>query len=119
MRRRHVLVHHRLEIEHVERFLGARNEMVVVARRPDEGIGRPPWKRRFGERRKSRSGEQRARCDKLNKAAATGGAIDTRRHHRILLPDYFIPCILSGNDAIAMLAPNLPSFWNVGATRDA
>ena len=52
MGRRHVLVHHRLEVEHVERFLGAGNELVVIARRPDIGIG-PPFRERalLGQRR--------------------------------------------------------------------
>ena len=53
MGRRHVLVHHRLEIEHVERLLRARDQMIVVARRPDERIGRPLRIRLLRQRRQS------------------------------------------------------------------
>ena len=80
MRRRYVLVHHRLEIEHVERFLGARNQMVVVARRPDERIGGSLGKRFLSERRKARASEQRAGHEKLNEAATAGRPIDDRHH---------------------------------------
>ncbi len=72
MRRRHVLVHHRLEIEYVERFLGAGDQMVVVARRPDERIGRQLRIRLSRQRRKTGAGEQRACGEKLNEAAAAG-----------------------------------------------
>ena len=39
MRRRHVLGHHRLEVEDAERLLRARDQLVEAARRPDHRVG--------------------------------------------------------------------------------
>src|SRR5580704_9415274 len=95
MRRRHVLVHHRLEIEHVERFLGTSNQVIVVARRPHERIGRPLRTRLRRERGKVGAGEQRACGEKLNEAAAAGRLLDDRRHDGSSSPS-ILPRILSG-----------------------
>ena len=70
MGRRHVLVHHRLEIEDIKSLLRAGYQMIVVARRPDERIGRPFRVRLRSEGRKAGPGEQRARGEKLDEAAA-------------------------------------------------
>ena len=70
MGRRHVLVHHRLEIEDIERLFRARYQMIVVARRPDKRIGRPFRIRLRGQRREAGPGEQRACGEKLDEAAA-------------------------------------------------
>jgi hypothetical protein len=41
MRRRHLLAHHRLEIEHVDDVFRVRDQVVGVQRRPYQRIGKP------------------------------------------------------------------------------
>lgn len=82
MRRLPVLVHHRLEVEHVECLFRARNQVIVVARRPHIGVGLQLGKMRLlmgllRERRSAGAGEQRACSKKLDKAAA-GSRFDDR-----------------------------------------
>ena len=114
MRRRHVLVHHRFEIEHVERLLGTRNQVVVVARRPDERIGRTLRNRLRRERRKAAAGEQRACGEKLNEAATAGRPIDDRRHDgpppRVFCDVSYRAGAAMETGAIALRASKLPSF---------
>ena len=110
MGRRHVLVHHRLEIEDVERLLRARDQMVVVARRPDERIGRP-LRHFFRQRRKGGAGEQRACGHELDEAAAARDLGGGQRHHGYSSLLRILFCrILSSTSTVANWTANLPSF---------
>ena len=67
MRRRHVLVRDRLEVEHVERLARAADQLVERARSPDHRIGQAPQLLREG----LGAAEQRAGGEELT--AAGGG----------------------------------------------
>ncbi len=87
MRGRHVLVHHRLEIEHVECFLRTRNQVLVVTRCPHERVGRP-LRVLLRQRREARAGKQRTCGEELDETAAArgffGGQLHDGRFLRIL-----------------------------------
>ena len=111
MGRWHVLVHHRFEIEHVERFLRACDQVRIVTRRPHIGIGREFGKLALlGERRKARAGKQRARGQKFDEV--TAARLDRRCASCDLLPECFFAWlwrILSGGCSVANRMANLPS----------
>ena len=69
MRRRDVLLHHRLEVEHVERLPGVGDQLVEIARRPVHRIGQPQL---LPPGRCAR--QQRACRQELQQAAAAGDA---------------------------------------------
>src|SRR5262249_60980800 len=82
MRRRHVLLHHRLEIEDGERLFRLADELADVPRRPRQWIGRT---RRSGDvLRKSRPAnlrQQWAPDQELQDAATARGPLKWRHHH--------------------------------------
>jgi hypothetical protein len=82
MRRRDVVAADRLEVEHVDRFLGRLDQRVRPHGRPHQRIGKlAPWREAFaGEGLESASREQRTSGQELQELAPAGGAIGKRRH---------------------------------------
>src|SRR6202158_6101374 len=74
MRRRNVLLHHRLEVENVKRLRGIGNQFVEVARGP---VCRIRWMQCF---RHGAACEQRARSQELQQPAAANDVNMMRRH---------------------------------------
>ena len=58
VRRRHVLPRHRLEIEHVDRFLRALDQLVRLERGPRDGVGRARLRQELREHRRAGGGDR-------------------------------------------------------------
>ena len=78
---RHVLAHHRLEVEHVDGILRRLDQVRGIERRPRQRVGQLRLRQqRLGEGELVGVGERGAGGDELQKPAPVGGLIEFVRH---------------------------------------
>src|SRR5207248_2280764 len=75
VRGRNIRAGDRLEIEDIDRLLGALDEVIGIERSPDDRVRELCCRAFPGEGRKPAAGEQWTAGEKLQKATAAGGSI--------------------------------------------